>query len=328
IYVYTFHQYDIHSIDFDEFISILRSYVRKFFRDRYGIDVYIRVHKSNDERFYLYVRIFNNKDAGFYIYDDGRIDYAYGYIDIDEIRDIVRRLGSMAYGVALALIETLSNDPRCVGGECGSFINSLIDGLSRVTYFPIPDVEIYESVKDLINRGGIPFKSEVTVDDENIRRDIMDKKNEFNRILCHGENKESIYIIGRYEESIYVVDQDIRARIEIECGYGKIHVVFFLPSIIDDVSMDFYVIDMDRPKIYMRMYVSVSKDFDKAVDVIANWYNYVTKALEKGIEDLEKLRDEKNVDRNKINVLKDYLKHWINIINRYRDEFEKNKIYR
>ncbi|MEM1694582.1 MAG: hypothetical protein QW456_10265, partial [Ignisphaera sp.] len=223
------------------------------------------------------------------------------------------------------LIETLSNDPRCVGGECGSFINSLIDGLSRVTYFPIPDVEIYESVKDLINRGGIPFKSGVTVDDENIRRDIMDKKNEFNRIIRRRENKKRIYIIGQDEESIYVVDQDIKAR--IDCKYDGIHVVFFLPSKTDDVSMDFYVIDMDRPKIYISIHASVLKDFDKAVDVIANWYNYVTKTLEKGVETLNKLRDEKNVDIDKIDFLRDYLKTWINIINRYRDEFEKNKVF-
>jgi len=207
---------------------------------------------------------------------------------------------------------------------CGDYLDWLQKQLSSIVYFPIPDPEVYESVKDLINRG-IPFKSEVTVDDENIRRDIMDKKNEFNRIIRRRENKKKIYIIGQDEKSIYVVDQDIKAR--IGCKYDGIHVVFFLPSKTDDVSMDFYVADPDKPKIYMSMHASVSKDFDKAVDVIANWYNYVVKALEKCIKELDYIRIKKNIDSTKIDILKDYLRLWINIISRYKDEFEKNKIY-
>ncbi|MEM1694920.1 MAG: hypothetical protein QW456_11995, partial [Ignisphaera sp.] len=208
------------------------------------------------------------------------------------------------------LIETLSNDPRCVGGECGSFINSLIDGLSRVTYFPIPDVEIYESVKDLINRGGIPFESSVDID-ENIYRELK----EIHNYVLSSEIYEILYDID-----IYNVDQNMLSKIDFE--YDRFRVVFKSKSPYNIIGIGFDI-DPNKPKIYVSIdYIELTGNIDRVVDVIRNWYIYVSKTIVYAIKWIEKLD---NIDQDTSNQLKNYLETWLKVITIYRNDIEKNK---
>jgi len=329
IYMYVCHQ--LVAGRFEGFIHMLYNYIHKLLRDRYGIDIHIC---SNDYSLFkdFYLDIYLN-DASIRVYYNGSMEYSHGSVDRKMLGNIIRTLGSISYGIALAILETLSNNPRCVD-MCRHYVDDLYSYLtSSVISFPIPDLDAYNFVKDFINMGMIPFKSEADID-RDIYRGVKEKMDKLVKM-----DRSIIKEFSQYE---HVIDQDIVSYIDIGRITDGITVIFNLLPNYDSIRIGFSR-DPNKPRLEVWLYVhsknffpksrdeSIDTDFERNVvrigNIIANWYNYVVKALEKGIENLENLRDEKNVDRNKVNVLKDCLKHWINIINRYRDEFEKNKVF-
>ncbi|MEM4584599.1 MAG: hypothetical protein QW611_06450 [Ignisphaera sp.] len=329
IYMYVCHQ--IVAGRFENFMHMLYNYIHKLLRDRYGIDIHIHSnYYSLFKDFYLDIYL---NDASIRVYYNGSMEYSYGSVDRKMLRNIIRTLGSISYGIALAILETLFNNPRCVG-TCRRYVDNLYSYLtSSVISFPIPDLDAYNFVKDFINMGMIPFKSEADID-KDIYRKVKEKMDKLDKM-----DRSIIEEFSQYE---HMIDQDIVSYIDIgRITTSGITVIFKLLPNYDSIRIGFSR-DPNRPRLEVRLDVhsknffpksigeSIDTDFERNVvrigDVIRNWYNYVTKALEKGIEDLEKLRDEKNIDVNKVNVLKDCLRLWLNIINRYRDEIEKNKI--
>ncbi|MEM4959563.1 MAG: hypothetical protein QXX12_06820 [Nanopusillaceae archaeon] len=186
--------------------------------------------------------------------------------------------------------------------------------LNRVRYFPIPDLDAYNLVKDLFNKGIIPFESSINIDYDTYR-EIREK---IGLVVDSGLHK-IFDELGRYR-----IEQDLEA--EIVHLFNGIYIKFLLSKLNNEV-ISFYILYKDEPKLYMDISARFPDDIDRVIDIIANWYSYVVKAIEKGIEALDNLRVKKNIDSNKINFLKDYLSLWLNIVSRYRDEFEKNKVF-
>lgn len=309
VYICTFYPGYIYTVVFGDLLRMLRYYVWNLFRDRYGVNIYTEEGWSGGQ-LYLDIRIDsdNNKFAKVRVSTYGRIEYIYGSIDREMLRDIIETLASLAYGAALALLETLSNNPRCVD-SCSRYVNELVNRLLRVTWFPVPDLDVYSFVRDLVNRGGVPFRSTVDID-ENIYREIREKKNLIE------QNRLYRFFVNKYE-----VDQNIFARFVDDLN--GISIVFELPSKSDDVRI-YFNISTNKPKLYVDILTDVSRDIDQAIDIIGNWYTCTIKAIKKAIEELENLGV---VDRGVISVLKDYLESWLKLISMYRDEIEKKKIF-
>jgi len=340
IYVYTFHPPFIFSLSgsFYGFLKMLRSYVLDLIQDRYNKIINVMYSESgNGSGFYIDIDFWRdskpdwrdsnqdwrefNRDAyyiaGVHIHDNGNILYKYGYISRDELRDIIRRFGSMAYGVALALIESMSNDPRCMLYICGDYLDWLEKHLSRITYFPVPDVEVYESVKKLVNGGGVPFESVIDID-ENIYRELKEKHKalEYIDILIPMDS----YIHRILEQYKYTVNHGIISYIDINTLINGITIIFEAP--LSNIIETSFWIDPDKPKIYMNINTEFVHNINHIADVIRNWYDYTSKTIMNAIEKIENLD---NVDRDTVNVLKNYLETWLKVISIYRNDIEKNK---
>lgn len=309
VYIYTFYPDYIYTVVFGDLLRMLRYYVWNLFRDRYGVNIYTE-ERWSDGQLYLDIRIDsnNNKFAKVRVSTYGRIEYIYGSIDRKMLRDIIETLGSLAYGAALALLETFSHNPRCVD-SCSRYVNELFNRLLRIVYFPVPNLDVYNFVRDLVNRGGVPFRSTVDID-ENIYREIREKKNLIE------QNRLYRFFVNKYE-----IDQNIFARFVDDLN--GISIVFELPSKSDDVRI-YFNISTNKPKLYVYILTDASRDIDQAIDIIGNWYTCTVKAIKKAIEELENLGV---VDRGVISVLKDYLESWLKLISMYRDEIEKKKIF-
>ncbi|MEM4584598.1 MAG: hypothetical protein QW611_06445 [Ignisphaera sp.] len=311
IYVYTFYQPDVLSSNLIDFMKMVKRYIEKILTKRYNADIQIneRVRES-DDTFTICININNSVVC---IHDDGRF-YIDGFVSSDMLRNIIETLGSMAYGVALALIELFLNNPKCIH-ECRNFVDKLFIRLNRVTYFPVPDLDAYNLVKDLFNKGAIPFMSSINIDYDTYR-EIKEKID-----LVANIRLERIFDeLGRYNIDWNILD------VIISNTYNGIYIDFISPNI-NSVTIKFYISYEDEPKLCMNIFTKFSNNINREADIIIGWYNYVVKAIEKSIEKLDSLRIKKNIDVNKVNVLKDYLRFWLNIINRYRDEFEKNKVF-
>jgi len=316
IYVYTFHQLSAEHSHISNFMRILNHYIRKIIKDRYRMNINMMADVNQLKgTFRLCINV-NSSSAC--IYDNGRF-YMERFVGRGMLRDIIEILGSKAYGAALALIELFSNNPSCIY-ECSSYINGLIRQLNRVRYFPQPDLDAYNLVKELFNKNVVPFESAVNIDYDT-HREISEKiesviKRGLHRILDN---------LGTYN-----IDQDIMDVI-VESIYDGIYIDFILPGL-SRVTIGFYIEYKGEPKLHMNISTKFSHDIDRETDaivnIISNWYSYVVKAIEETIKKLDAIRIKKNIDSNKIESLKDYVRFWLNIVSRYRDEFEKNKIYR
>ncbi|MEM1694584.1 MAG: hypothetical protein QW456_10275 [Ignisphaera sp.] len=304
---------------------MLRSYVLHLMQNRYNKIINVVYSETSDgTRFSINIDFWRDSDpdsshiASVCIYNNGDVLYKYGYIDIDEIRDIIMKLGSMAYSIALALIETLSNDPRCVLHICGDYLDWLQKQLSSIVYFPIPDLEVYESVKNLVNGGGMPFESSVDID-MNIYRELKEKHKTLEYIDTFIPMDSRIQrILGQYK---YTVD-GVTSYIDINPLINGITIIFEVqPSNIIETS---FWIDPDKPKIYMNINTEFAHNINRVVDVIRNWYIYVSKTIVYAIKWIEKLD---NIDQDTSNQLKNYLETWLKVITIYRNDIENKKTY-
>jgi len=325
IYVYTFHPSFISSLfgSFNGFLQMLRSYVLYLMQNRYNKSINVMYSKTSDgTSFSIDIDFWRDSDpdsshiASVCIYNNGDVLYKYGYIDIDEIRDTIRRLGSMAYSIAFALIETLSNDPRCVLHICGDYLDWLQKQLSSIVYFPIPDPEVYESVKNLVNGGGMPFESSVDID-ENIYRELKEKHKTLEYIDTFIPIDPYIQrVLGQYK---YTVDNGVISYININQLINGITIIFEVqPSNIIETSL---WIDPDKPKIYININTEFAYDINRVADVIRNWYDHVSKAIVNAIKRIENLD---NIDRD---TSKNYLETWLKVITIYRNDIENKKTY-
>ncbi|MEM4584596.1 MAG: hypothetical protein QW611_06435, partial [Ignisphaera sp.] len=103
IYVYTFHQSNVMTSHLTDFIDIVKHYIKEILTKKYKMNIQTKVDVNQlRDTFLLCINI--NIDNSVCIHDDGRF-YIDGFVSSDMLRNIIETLGSMAYGVALALIE-------------------------------------------------------------------------------------------------------------------------------------------------------------------------------------------------------------------------------
>jgi len=320
-YPYTFDKYYV----FNDFLYMLMNHVLYLMWKKYDKPLNI-IFSINDVYEFTVNIEFLSKSIGSRIHEidvnhKGDILYSYGSVDISTIEDTIKKLGSMAYGVILALIETLSNDPRC-GTVCREYIDWLERHLRSIAYFPIPDVEIYESVKRMVESNGVPFESEVTID-EDIHRELKEKyaKHEY---IAHPLSYENIYIYKTlYENNKHTIGQNIVSWIEPNPITNGIIIFFKLSS--SDIKI-YLSVNRDKPILSMSISTSFTKDAEPIADFISNWYTYLEKSLRMAIES-DRVLIERGINKKVVDAYRDYLKTWLKVLERYRDEIEKNKIF-
>ncbi|MEM1694692.1 MAG: hypothetical protein QW456_10830, partial [Ignisphaera sp.] len=316
LYVYTFHYPYIINIysTFANFLSMLRNYVWYMMWKKYGVSlITIGEAQYNGDNFSVCIEFYsglnsenniNNIICNVCIDHRGNVSFMHGSIDRATIEDVVRKLGSMAYGVALALIETLSNDPRCIKGNCGECIKLLMNHLQRIVYFPVPDLEIYESVKRIIESNGIPFKSTIDID-EDIYRELIEKDDRLRKSTSYIDVYD---ILHKYE---YVVDQNIVSWIEYNSITNGITIFFKLLPSISYIEIHLSV-DRYEPILTMAINTSFTKDAEQIVNVISNWYTYVVKTLRMAIENDAFIK--KGIKKEIVDAYRDYLETWLKVL--------------
>ncbi|MEM2390228.1 MAG: hypothetical protein QW215_08320, partial [Ignisphaera sp.] len=57
---------------------------------------------------------------------------------------------------------------------------------------------------------------------------------------------------------------------------------------------------------------------------ISNWYTYVVSSIREAMHQPRLIKN--NIDKNVVDAYRDYLKTWLKVLERYRDEIEKNKV--
>lgn len=189
--------------------------------------------------------------------------------------------------------------------------------LQRIVYFPVPDLEIYESVKRIIESNGIPFKSTIDID-EDIYRELIEKDDRLRKSTSYIDVYD---ILHKYE---YVVDQNIVSWIEYNSITNGITIFFKLLPSISYIEIHLSV-DRYEPILTMAINTSFTKDAEQIVNVISNWYTYVVKTLRMAIENDAFIK--KGIKKEIVDAYRDYLETWLKVLKRYRDEIEKNKIF-
>ena len=137
----------------------------------------------------------------------------------DVLKRVVERVGSASLGAAMAILEVLSNSRECKESfECSMFIRNVekaVRWFSELGVVVAPDPEVYEYVKELLEKWGIPFHTQVEIDSKEWKtlRELYSRLSEAAR--------EEYKSVGRLNEALSVGTGSVwtdAGRLTLELG--------------------------------------------------------------------------------------------------------------
>ncbi|MEM1703911.1 MAG: hypothetical protein QXQ31_07635 [Zestosphaera sp.] len=242
----------------------------------------------------------------------------------EEFVELVRSVSSAVYSAVMALLDSLPNSPMCARDRhCLDYVKELWGVLKstfdRVGLYPPVDPEVYERVKDVVERGAVPFRSNVVVGEE----DFRELEVGFHRLFNSSE-----------EEGVFLFTPDTK-ELKVDLGGGLTATVL---TTTDFSKSAWYYLCVSLNRIYVwvevdrsgtdRYHLSVHAlveypppRAEEAVELLGNWFEYVRRALEA----LAEWSKSGGLPPRTAEALASYLRAWTAVLEKYRSELEKNK---
>ncbi|MEM1913710.1 MAG: hypothetical protein QW067_11265, partial [Thermofilaceae archaeon] len=243
----------------------------------------------------------------------------------EEFVEVVKTLSSVVYSVLLALLDTLPNSPACTKSKrCLEYVMGLRwvvkNTFDRVGLYPPVDLEVYERVKDVVERGALPFSSEVAVSEEEhmkLGMGLLDVVNEVGRRVKSVE----VFVPGDGREP------SLRVVVPLS-GLSY----FELVLAVDDI-----VLLTIASSLFGGPYLTVSSKFsalhphyhsappEAVIEVFANWFGFTVRALERAVKRLE--TDGGGLPPEVARAVARYLRAWLDVLSKRKNELEENKVF-
>ncbi|MEM1699055.1 MAG: hypothetical protein QXD83_04135 [Sulfolobales archaeon] len=206
-------------------------------------------------------------------------------VGAEEIKGIVERLGTVAVSVALALLNTLSDNPICYKSlDCQNYLSRVdyvLDLFKRHGRYPPADEEVIEHVVRVVSDLAIPVQHEC-------------KTGSVYTLLYHTVYPESV-------PTLTVDLGDVRARVQFTEHWLKVQ--FWRGEDMEKATtVDAFT------RTYDTLYVNVvphsidEESYALAAEVSGNWKQYVARALDAYVEQLAKLDIDNHTKKSVANL--------------------------
>ncbi|MEM4500907.1 MAG: hypothetical protein QW512_02100 [Thermofilaceae archaeon] len=241
----------------------------------------------------------------------------------EEFVELVRSFSSAVYSAVMALLDSLPNSPMCARDHhCLGYVKELRDVLEwtfdRVGLYPPVDPEVYERVKDVVERGGLPFKSEAEVDwedHEKVVAGLLGVAREVDRRV----GKVRVFAPGDGSE------QDLSVSLTLDLSSPSIVLV-----VGDAVSLSLMMLTYSEGS-HLAVTSKLAAPYphysstppEVVSEVFARWYDFTVWALERVVKQLE--AGGGGLPPKVSEAVVAYLRAWLDVLPKYKRELEKNK---
>ncbi|MEM1699054.1 MAG: hypothetical protein QXD83_04130 [Sulfolobales archaeon] len=262
------------------------------------------------------------------------------YISPEEIGEILTNMSSTAYGIALALVQTLRDHPLCAKDfSCLNYVADIERLLNRIASsgaIITPDYEVFDLVAEMVYADALPFKTEADItssDFEKLRKRL--------HAVMNTARKDFSYFLEKLDKALEESAVDVQTSLGTFKAVASLkdsaslHAAPIRLRIFDPKDPETYVefdIWADRKSLYKREYLATVKvshytpsldGLRLVADVVRNWRKYVVEALERIATQVTKST---SVPPSTSRALSNYLRAWVGVLDKYGDALENNKV--
>ncbi|MEM1699060.1 MAG: hypothetical protein QXD83_04160 [Sulfolobales archaeon] len=301
--------------------GVLRSYFKSYISSRLGGKSLVVYDCYHNVSCYAEVRAGGKRVADFKVSaTEGAlkvIELDESAVGLNELRQILEVAGSIALGVGISMLDVLQQQQMlredCVG--CWQFVETVEKALNVVSQYRstlLPDMGVYDRVKELVVRGGLPFHSHVDIDKEDYVSFLLLAQRASNAIRRMGADQNN------------KVDEPLQKMRYSELGTTAS--IYILPHL-GTIEIWFGMFDVRAEVEKGRLFVvtvggAEAEYIDRLVEALRNWLHHAVNVIDIAVKRLESV----DVPREYVGPVIDYLRAWRDLLIKYGSKIEENKM--
>lgn len=213
-------------------------------------------------------------------------------VGTEEVESIVERMGTVAVSVALALVNSLNDNPACIKSlDCQEYLSRVdyvLDLFGRHGHYPTVDEEIFEHVAKVVNDQAIPLQHECKTSSVYtlLNYPVIYPENISKQTVDLGDVRATVDLTEQWLKVRFWRNEDMEDAVACEAHRGIVDTiyVYIVPNNID------------------------AETYALAKDIARNWKNYVTRALDAYIERISNLNLHKTTKKDLTGLAKAWKK--------------------
>ncbi|MEM2592908.1 MAG: hypothetical protein QXI60_10005 [Thermofilaceae archaeon] len=258
----------------------------------------------------------------------------------DEVGEILTNMGSIAFGMALALVQTLRDHPLCAKDfSCLNYVDNIERALNRIASsgaVTTPDPEAFDLVTGMVNADALPFVAEADIK----RTDFEKLRKRLHAVLNTAQGNFS-YFLDKLDKAL----EESTVEVSTPLGAFKAVASFKDVATLYIAPIRVRMFDPKDPETYVEFTISANTKITRrreyyttvkvshytpnrdglrfVADVVRNWRKYVVEALERIAAQVTKST---SVPPSTSRALSNYLRAWVGVLDKYGDALENNKV--